>query len=913
MFNSKEYNINYNTLNDIIYRSEDLNKLKSTLSYIKIKKIKINKITSTYIELNFLECVLRQRIHSLGYCEIKESINMLTKALECVDEIREYSSKFDYKGPINELVITNEETLILCELALFNNPINSYNKAIAKFQFIRENNPDKQLYNLTLMNEARVRLNLAVNKVNSFENCIESIILSEKAIKGFTENDFRFKDILQNQANAITELELYNPYGFGIDNKRILEKFIDKIETDENSISKIRMSINLIKLGVKNPSELNILYKSIKKIRTELSKEEIAYHECIILEGETLILLSIFEKDKIESIGYLNKCIDHFKSYQRFNNYKDKYYENITKFKQGYAHFLLTKKNIHKKHNLNIALDLLIESKKYYEETPYQNNEIYYPETLMHLAIVKKEISLINNSLNTDYLEIENIFLKSIEYFKYRNNKEKIINIYLELGDLFFRLSHYKEAYYYLEKGVNLIEIMRNSIKNMKIRKKFFDRMNKIYELIILTCYYLNRKNDVLKFIELSKHRIFIDKISTRQKNKFYNVSSTLLNELKCIQSKITFIENKLYNLDKNNFKYSSNYIRLFKLNKHQEYYLSKLKEEYPKYYNYFYNNIIDYHEINLDNTTLIEYYYTNNLLIIILIEKDKFIMKKIDIEKNNLNKLIFELKSIINQNYKYNNYLKEFNQMLKELHKILFEPIKNEISNEKLLIIPYKELHNIPFYCLNDKEYLIDNYTISIIQSVSSIKFIKNNYSTEENNNYLIIGNPSCDLKYAKKEAINISKILKTTPILDDKATKSRIIKEFENKSIIHYAGHGLFIPENTSESYLKLNDKKLYLKDLEKIELNTKLMVLSACETGKVSVNPSDESEGFINCLQINGVKYIIASLWAINDLPTKKLFEIFYSMNDEYSKRLRLAELKLKEEFNILEWGAFQIYGI
>ena len=180
-------------------------------------------------------------------------------------------------------------------------------------------------------------------------------------------------------------------------------------------------------------------------------------------------------------------------------------------------------------------------------------------------------------------------------------------------------------------------------------------------------------------------------------------------------------------------------------------------------------------------------------------------------------------------------------------------------------------------------------------------------------NNNCLVIGNPTCDLEYAKKEAINISKILKTEVILGKKANKSNIIKNLENKRIIHYAGHGKFNPENNLYSYLKLNDQNLYLYDIEKLDLNSELIVLSACETAIVSVNPSDESEGFIKYLHINGTKYIIAPLWEVDDLTTQKLFEIFYSLKYNYPHCLRYAELELKKEHNILEWGAFQIYGI
>ena len=118
-----------------------------------------------------------------------------------------------------------------------------------------------------------------------------------------------------------------------------------------------------------------------------------------------------------------------------------------------------------------------------------------------------------------------------------------------------------------------------------------------------------------------------------------------------------------------------------------------------------------------------------------------------------------------------------------------------------------------------------------------------------------------------------------------------------------------------------LRLNNgENLYLEDLNNLELNSELIVLSACESGIVSIDNNDETEGFVKYLQIDGTKYIIASLWRGYDECSFKLFEIFYSMDGDYSKRLNSAQIELKnsmdndnEDHNIFYWGNFQIYGI
>lgn len=63
----------------------------------------------------------------------------------------------------------------------------------------------------------------------------------------------------------------------------------------------------------------------------------------------------------------------------------------------------------------------------------------------------------------------------------------------------------------------------------------------------------------------------------------------------------------------------------------------------------------------------------------------------------------------------------------------------------------------------------------------------------------------------------------------------------------------------------------------------------------------------------MQIDGTKYIIASLWEGYDNAAYELFKIFYSTTGDYSKRLQLAQQELKKNNNIFYWGNFQIYGI
>lgn len=890
--------------------------LENSLEEIENIKSKIDHISPEYIYLSHLECIAHQKICEIGYCTIEEAFNHLVMAKDCILNSIEILSNHNITSPINLLIDLQELACTISMLGKFSEEqIDYLNDALSMFEFIRENeSDDQQLIHLTYMNEAKARINLATLNIDKFDNCLKSLELSEKARDYFDESDHRYEITILNQIYVILELNKIGSYGFKIVSKDIIKKLYNKIE--KKDILPLKIKMDLIELGIKDISELDNLLEEINEIIISSKPYEHIYQEAIVLKEEIFIKKSQMNDDNTTSIINLLECLNYHSENISFH---DSYYAVQFLIKQSYARYCLSKlEKIHRNTNLNDSLETLLECKDFYETVPFQNKELFYPIVLLYLSKIKKELAIDNNSMKTEEPRIKEYLLDSLRYFKDNNDQEKITECYLELGDLFFKIKDYNKSYYYLKKGITLIEFMRASIHNFSIKKNFFEKVNKVFELMILTCYQSNRYNEALKFIELSKHRIFLDEIIEKQKIKqVIPIDKELLNKLDNIESEIEITVDKLKNCDKYEYKISAQYKEFFDLKKQQEKYLNKIKTDYPDYFNYYYNQFFDYTEIDLKNKTLIEYYYTEEILLICLIEKEKINIKHVDLKDTNLLNFINEFKENIKRseyNNEYEHALDEITKIMEQLYNILIKPIESEISNNDLLIIPYKELHNIPFYCLKkNNKYLIDAYTITIAQSGTSIKYLENN-AKQSNNESLVIGIEDEELSHTIKEAKFISEKLGTKPLLNENVTKENVLNSIEGKSIIHFAGHGCYNPKNPLESHLKLFDENLLIKDIENKNIDSELITLSACETGIVSADETDDTISFITSLHLDGVKYIIASLWPVFDDSTIKIFKYFYDSTEEYSKRLRLAQLELKKEKDdLLRWGGFQIYGI
>ncbi len=83
-----------------------------------------------------------------------------------------------------------------------------------------------------------------------------------------------------------------------------------------------------------------------------------------------------------------------------------------------------------------------------------------------------------------------------------------------------------------------------------------------------------------------------------------------------------------------------------------------------------------------------------------------------------------------------------------------------------------------------------------------------------------------------------------------------------------------------------------------------NTELVVLSACETGLGDIQGNEGVYGLQRAFKIAGAKYLIMSLWAVNDLTTSELMIEFYRQwleeKLDIPDAFRAAQLYMREKY-------------
>lgn len=300
-----------------------------------------------------------------------------------------------------------------------------------------------------------------------------------------------------------------------------------------------------------------------------------------------------------------------------------------------------------------------------------------------------------------------------------------------------------------------------------------------------------------------------------------------------------------------------------------------------------------------------------------------------------------------------------------KKLYNLFFKPIEQVIKNKRNSTIYYSPCGNLSLLnvdLLTDDigKPLNEKYKMIRVSSTADIQSAKSSNITSSSA-AAIFGNVNFDsafyessrghifgrLKYAKKEISSIVSILKGsniyTDVFEDKAATEQAFKNLSGHSpeILHIATHGFCFETDEKaadkpfaknintysqkESAMVLcglalsgannvwkgNFENVYSEDgiltayeIYQLDLsNTKLVVLSACETARGKIFPVDGVFGLQRAFKQAGAGAILMSLWKVDDGVTSIFMEHFYKFlfetNDRH-KALKLAQDEVKKQF-------------
>jgi CHAT domain-containing protein len=113
---------------------------------------------------------------------------------------------------------------------------------------------------------------------------------------------------------------------------------------------------------------------------------------------------------------------------------------------------------------------------------------------------------------------------------------------------------------------------------------------------------------------------------------------------------------------------------------------------------------------------------------------------------------------------------------------------------------------------------------------------------------------------------------------------------------------------------------DGSLYAGEIYNLELNAKLVTLSACQTGLGKISKGEGVIGLSRALAYAGSENIMVSFWSVADESTSHLMQQFYiqvlnGQQRDFAAALRQAKLNLMENAKYGSphfWSPFVLIG-
>ncbi len=269
---------------------------------------------------------------------------------------------------------------------------------------------------------------------------------------------------------------------------------------------------------------------------------------------------------------------------------------------------------------------------------------------------------------------------------------------------------------------------------------------------------------------------------------------------------------------------------------------------------------------------------------------------------------------------------------VLQRLHSVLLAPAMPLLDGvNSLMVVPHGAAHHVPFHALHDGgRYLIERMEIAYAPCAGLIELFEQRYrllpemGDPRRQGALVLTYTSAGmLPHVGVEGQTVVATLGGRLLAEQEATLSALRACEGGRSVLHFATHGIFRPDEPLFSALQLYDGPLSTLDVFSLDLSCSLVTLSACETALGMAGAGDELMGLSRAFLYAGAASLVPSLWKVEDQSTAELMQVFYTglrQGMGKAQALRQAQLALlhntinddRDRSTPFFWAPFQLIG-
>jgi hypothetical protein len=237
---------------------------------------------------------------------------------------------------------------------------------------------------------------------------------------------------------------------------------------------------------------------------------------------------------------------------------------------------------------------------------------------------------------------------------------------------------------------------------------------------------------------------------------------------------------------------------------------------------------------------------------------------------------------------------------ILRRLHAAVLAPLDDLIpSAGRLILVPHHFLHRVPFECLWDgTDYLDTRYVISRCPTADFL-LRRPSRRRSRKREVLVSGTVQSGPAAVASEIAAVASFFdpQNTRLLRDPPS-AEILAALPHCRLLHLSTHGVFREDNPL------------------------LVVLSACNSGRVFAGQGDDLSGVAHGFLAAGARQLVASMWRVHDEATLTLMEAFYrhytgggtGSSGDAARALAAAGRETRQIWDHpFYWGSFNVHGV
>jgi len=538
-----------------------------------------------------------------------------------------------------------------------------------------------------------------------------------------------------------------------------------------------------------------------------------------------------------------------------------------------------------------------------------------------------------------------------------------IANAYAQIFDIYANTTHpqkkesIEKALEYYEVTADIIQQARKQLYSDESKIQLSELEGATFAKIVQTAYKATAIEPDPRIIEFA----FINAERMKASSVFDRLSDQLARENSLVPDSLTELERslnysitsqneKLFDLRRSENSESAEIAAtdsvLFELKKQRDELIQYLENHYSDYYELKYADAAISPRTVLQNLkgneALIEYVLneTDSVpeLYAFLFTAGKLSFHKIDIDSSFIRSIEETFRFMSNPAYLFtrNESSRAFCAESHNLYLKLIHPFENRIQNKKITIIPDGKISYVPFDALltampdtsglvqfNQLPYLIKENAVNYAYSANLLfKFNQTGrkakkrllaFAPRYHSDTVVFENEKlilAPLPGVQREVDLIAEKIRIDLYRNEDATEKKFRAQSKNYDILHLAMHA-FINDSLpafsrfafsqNGSNQPLNDGWLNTADIYNLDLNARLTVLSACNTGTGNLRKGEGVMSLARGFLYAGCPTIVMTLWEVEDNAGTQIMSAFYQnlkKGRPSDEALRLAKLHYLE---------------